>query len=102
MKRREPLGKSDKRHRCKNEVSSNEIPIYDDISDLTPNEEFLVIGGEESSEYNCPPPPRSIYEIKSSVKESPSPDKTEEFYDDVNAYQERHDKDHQVMYSFLD
>lgn len=101
LNRREAPGKSDKRHRYKGKDndSSNQIPIYDDVSDLTPNEEFLAIRGEELSEYNCPPPPRPIYEVKSSSAESPSPAKeqTEEFYDDVSAYQEGRDKDHQVM-----
>lgn len=98
LNRREAAGKSDERRCYKGKASANQI--YDDVSDFTPNEELLAIRGEELSEYNCPPPPRPIYEVKSSA-ESPSPDQTEEFYDDVSAYQERRNKNHQVMQEFL-
>lgn len=102
LSKRESPGKSDKkeRHRYRNKVSSSpsssldteEMPAYDDVSDLTPNQESLT-NEEESPEYNCPPPPRPIYEVKSCVPaESQSPEQTQEFYDDVSAYQERCNK----------
>lgn len=71
------------------------MPTYDDVSDLTTNQEPLVNEGEELSEYNCPPPPRPIYEVKSPAR-SQNLDQTEEFYDDVSAYQERRNENHQV------
>lgn len=103
LSRRESSGKSDKR--CKGKVSSREnpssssateeMPSYDDVSDLTSNQELLVDEREELSEYNCPPPPRPIYEVKSPAR-SQNLDETEEFYDDVSVYQEGRDENHQV------
>lgn len=98
LSRGESPGKfSNKRQRYKSKVSSNpssleEIPTYDDVSDLTPNPESLA-DGEELPEYNCPPPPRPIYEVKSPAG-SQNSDEIQEFYDDVSAYQGRRNKNH--------
>jgi len=104
LSRREYPGKSNKRerHRYKDKVSSNpsssldaeEMPTYDDV---TPNEEPLADEGEESPEYNCPPPPRPIYEVKWPAG-SQSPDHTQEFYDDVSTYQKERRKNYQVKH----
>jgi len=104
LSRREYPSKSNKRerHRYKDKVSSNpsssldteEMPTYDDV---TPNEESLADEEEELPEYNCPPPPRPIYEIKLPV-ESQSPDQTQEFYDDVSTYQKERRKNYQVKH----
>lgn len=102
-RRESPRGersKTNKRHRYKGKASSNpsssleEIPTYDDVSDLTSNQESLA-DREELPEYNCPPPPRPIYEVKSSAGSS---NQIQEFYDDVSAYQGRRNKNrhHQV------
>lgn len=93
---------SDKRHRYKGKVSLNSsvdkkqtTSTYDDASDLTSNRESLANEEKELPEYNCPPPPRPIYEIKSLAAENQRhSDETGDFYDDVSAYRERHDKNH--------
>lgn len=105
LSRRESPGKSNKRHRYKGKVSSSpslsldkeETSTYDDVSDLTSNQESLADEGEELPEYNCPPPPRPIYEIKSPV-ENQTPDETQQVYDDINAYQKRRNKNHEVKH----
>ncbi|XP_071638935.1 uncharacterized protein [Temnothorax longispinosus] len=99
LSRRESPGKSDKRHRYKDKVSSNpsslldteEIPTYDDASDLTPTRDVSANGGigEDVPEYTCPPPPRPIYQVKSPAG-STSPEQTEDVYDDVSAYKNHH------------
>lgn len=101
--RGESPGKLDKRerHRYRDKVSSNpssnpsldteEKPAYDDVSDLTLNQEPIADEGEQLPEYMCPPPPRPIYEVKLST-ESQNSNETQEFYDDVGAYQEQRNK----------
>lgn len=113
MSRREsPKSKeSDKRERYRykereDKVSSNpassldmeKMPTYDDVSDLTSKQDYqagsLTDEDEELSEYNHPPPPRPIYQVK-LLAEGQS--ETQEFYDDVSAYQERHNKNPQQV-----
>lgn len=107
LSRKESPGKSDKRERhChKDKVSSSfdtkEMLTYDDVSELTPNQGLLVNEREkeeELPEYNCPPPPRPIYQVKLPAQ-SQSPDEMQEFYDDVSAYQERCNKNQDSTYN---
>ncbi|XP_018301050.1 DNA ligase 1 isoform X2 [Mycetomoellerius zeteki] len=109
-RRESPKSKeSDKRERYRykereDKVSSNpassldmeKMPTYDDVSDLTSKQDYqagsLTDEDEELSEYNHPPPPRPIYQVK-LLAEGQS--ETQEFYDDVSAYQERHNKNPQ-------
>ncbi|KAL0116810.1 hypothetical protein PUN28_010021 [Cardiocondyla obscurior] len=90
------------RHCNKNKVSSSsldveEMPTYDDVSDLTANQESLAVGGEELPEYNCPPPPRPIYEKRLPAESESNLNETQEFYDNIlNAYPE-HDKTDQKI-----
>ncbi|KYQ57134.1 Src kinase-associated phosphoprotein 2-B, partial [Trachymyrmex zeteki] len=113
-RRESPKSKeSDKRERYRykereDKVSSNpassldmeKMPTYDDVSDLTSKQDYqagsLTDEDEELSEYNHPPPPRPIYQVK-LLAEGQS--ETQEFYDDVSAYQERHNKNPQQVKS---
>ncbi|XP_011335840.2 uncharacterized protein LOC105278440 [Ooceraea biroi] len=74
-------------------VAAEEMPTYDDVSDLTANQESLV-NDEELSEYNCPPPPRPVYTTKSPIVNNLD-DQVEEIYDDVNTCREQYNKSHQ-------
>ncbi|KYN28139.1 Src kinase-associated phosphoprotein 2-B, partial [Trachymyrmex cornetzi] len=102
-RRESPSKETDKRerYRCKDKISSNsalsldteKMSTYDDASDLTSKQDyqtgFLTSKGEELPEYNHPPPPRPIYQVKLPVE---GQSETQEFYDDVSAYRERHNK----------
>ncbi|XP_018337479.1 PREDICTED: uncharacterized protein LOC108745677 isoform X2 [Trachymyrmex septentrionalis] len=104
-RRESPSKETDKRerYRCKDKISSNsassldteKTPTYDDVSDLTSKQdyqaEFLTDESEELPEYNHPPPPRPIYQVKLPVKGQ----NEQEFYDDVSAHQEGHNKNSQ-------
>ncbi|XP_018052493.1 PREDICTED: uncharacterized protein LOC108689981 [Atta colombica] len=106
LSRRESSSKeTDKRerYRCKDKISSNsassldteKVPTYDDVSDLTSKQDYqalLTDEGEELPEYNHPPAPRPIYQVKLPVKDQ---NETQEFYDDVSVYQEGHNKNPQ-------
>ncbi|XP_036150975.1 uncharacterized protein LOC105835166 isoform X2 [Monomorium pharaonis] len=106
LSRRESPNKLNKKHHCKSKVSSNsslsldkeKLHTYDDVSDLTSNQflaKFLTDEKEELPEYNCPPPPRPIYEIKSLTENQNS--ETRQVYDDVNICQERRIKNNEEI-----
>lgn len=98
LSKRDLSGKSDKK--CKGKAMSppspstaEKMPVCNDASDLTPNEESLAEEEEEFPEYNCPPPPRPIYTI---TKSSNNPNQVEEFYDDVSGCRGQCNKNHRV------
>ncbi|KYN04378.1 hypothetical protein ALC62_05144, partial [Cyphomyrmex costatus] len=105
-----PSKETDKRerYRYKNKVSSNpaspldtgKMPTYDDVSDLITKQDHqagsLTDESEELPEYNHPPPPRPIYQVKLPA-ESQSTDETQELYDDVSGYQEQHKNSEQQL-----
>lgn len=86
---------SNKDKRYKGKASSSpppsstkeEMPTYDDASDLTPNCKSLMNEEQELSEYHCPPPPKPVY-IKSTTPNDP--EQGEEFYDDVSSCREQY------------
>lgn len=106
LNRKESFAKSSEK-KCKGKISSppnlpaspvaiEEMPTYDDVSDLIANRESLT-NDEELPEYNCPPPPRPVYETKPSVANNLD-NEVEEIYDDVNTCREQYNKTHQVMF----
>lgn len=79
-------------------AEAEEMPTYDDVSDLTANQEESLANGEELPEYNCPPPPRPVvYTSRLSPIANNPDDRIEEIYDDVNICREQYKKTQQVM-----
>lgn len=99
--RKESSSKSDKRLRSKVSKSPlpsstvEEMPTYDDISDLTLKQKSLTDDSEELPEYKSPPPPRPIYAKPPIVS---NPGEAEEIYDDVSACREQYNKNNQVTF----
>jgi len=104
LSRRESSGKSlgkKYKHKISSSPSSSaveELPTYDDISDLMTNQELLT-NDEEEPKYMCPPPPRPISATKLPPIPNNPDNRIEELYDDVNTCREQYIKTHgQVMF----
>lgn len=90
LSRKESSGKKYKSKASSNPPSPStkeEISTYDNASDLTPNRESPN-EGNELPEYNCPPPPRPVYYMKSTTPNGL--EQGEELYDDVSTCREQY------------